>query len=384
MVFEISVLTHQSAQAKKWSKELTAALKPYINFRIKISKSPQEDLGQVVLVDEKIPKIADLLKKMDRHGRIVFLLTEDTKKPSIYWQKGWIDDLVALPIRPIEILTKLKYLEHFTLGKELQQFSQSFSELVRLMQEDLQLIDRIHHAKTPKRFPNIKGFQVAHRYLAGLKSGGDYFDLAESQNGEYLNLIFYNTSSYGLSNVVLSILLKVLGKLSADPAEIIQSVYSELALILKAKDEISLFYGSIHRETQKLKFVHFGSDGVFFAPPGEKFQMLSKSTSPISKNGKIQTRQQEIQLPTQSRFVFISEGLVKGLGGEKKVQKALDSYRDQKGSTLLNEFVFQVKSQLETADDLPERDCTVAVFDAEPRVIRLAKNSGSKQERDGS
>ena len=76
------------------------------------------------------------------------------------------------------------------MWKHVMTINDSVTETLQSLHDDLQMAERLQKAKLPKRFPSIKGFQISSRYLAGMRSGGDHFDLAESKDKAKLSLVF--------------------------------------------------------------------------------------------------------------------------------------------------------------------------------------------------
>jgi hypothetical protein len=52
----------------------------------------------------------------------------------------------------------------------------------------------------------------------------------------------------------------------------------------------------------------------------------------------------------------------------------LDQYakEGQDAETLLNELAYRIRSSVQGEDDLPAEDCTVAVFDVDSKILKLA------------
>jgi serine phosphatase RsbU (regulator of sigma subunit) len=138
--------------------------------------------------------------------------------------------------------------------------SRSFGEILHHLRDDVQLAERLQQAKFPLRFPDIDGLGVTHRYLAGMKSGGDHFDIAESRDRKTVSLVLTDSSSYGLSGQVLSVLMRVALKLSAEEsrsaARLVECVKSEILLTLKDNADLRSSMGQKGRAYVQRRFSH--------------------------------------------------------------------------------------------------------------------------------
>jgi serine phosphatase RsbU (regulator of sigma subunit) len=245
------------------------------------------------------------------------------------------------------------------------------------LHQDLGLAERLQKSKLPLRFPEMKGMRVSSRYMAGMRSGGDYFDLAESQDKGQVSWVLTDSSSYGLSSAVLSVLMRVMMKLSAQEvrssSEVLRKIRDELLLPLSEKDRLSIFYGTLSRKDYKLRFSNLGQISVFYAPPGKSFQHFPSQGAPLSKNEhEIPAQEMEIALEPGGRLALISDGFPEILGSAENVQRILNQFREKEPKDCLNELVYGIKAGFAEPDDLPAQDCTAVIVDIDARVLRLS------------
>src|SRR5690606_2901262 len=128
---------------------------------------------------------------------------------------------------------------------------------------------------------------VKSRYFAGLKSGGDHFDLAESTAGNRVSLLLSDSSSYGLSSAFLSTLMRLTMKLSRDEPrsslDTVKIMYEEVVRTLKDSDHLSISYGVLSRKDYILKYLLLGSSGLFHARKDQGFTALTPHGPALSK-----------------------------------------------------------------------------------------------------
>lgn len=375
MVFNLTVYAKDVATESHWIRELGNALIDVAGVEIS-GASTGKDPGQVIFVDAAMSRLDTILAEVPRAGRAVFLIVREGAELPAALADGRVDDVLVAPFRPLEALSKLRYYQQILMWDEVNRLNTSFSETLERLHDDLRLAERLQKSKVPVRFPELKGFKVGSRYLAGMKAGGDHFDLAESRDGNQLSMVLSDSSSYGLSSAVLSVLMRVAMKLTAEEArscrETMKRIHEELALTLGEKDRLSLFYGTLSRKDYRLRFLNLGSSSAFYAPPKGGFAELPIQGDVITqKSGLPGEGEGEIVLLPESRLVLVSDGFVEAAGGPGKLRVLLDKYREKEAVDSLNEMVFQVKSKFAEPDDLPAQDCTAAVFDVDARVMRV-------------
>ena len=364
---KIYVMAENKKREEFWSDELQASFSLLGDLELVIEK--------IIFIDANLPNIHAALEKLDRQGKAVFLLVEDTEQDADLLSAERVDDVLIHPFRPLEILSKLKYSQQILMWDEVSRLNASFAEVLEQLREDVKLAERLQTARLPTRFPDISGFKVTQRYLAGLRSGGDYFDLAESREGNLMSIVLSDSSSYGLSSAVLSVLMRVALKLTTEEVrstyDTVKRIQGELGSVLGERDRLSLFYGVVSRKDYRLRYLNLGSGSVFYANPGAAFHLLPSQGNPITRMGSIEGTEAEVQLEPNGRLMLISDGYVEILGGVERLQAALQSKRDREPKEILNELVFGVKSQLETDEDMPAQDCTAAIFDVESNIVRM-------------
>jgi hypothetical protein len=376
----LSLYAANASKEQVWSKDLSFILEGINEIQVELGGQNQE-CGQIVFLDGAHRDLDQTLASIDRKGRAIFLILEQTSEIPASFLEGKVDDILVTPFRPLEVLSKIHHFEKILMWNEVVDMNASFSEAIHKMSEDLGLAERLQKAKQPKRFQAIKGFRVSNHYLVGLRSGGDYFDLADSSDGSNLSVVLTHSTSYGLSSSILSALMRVTLKLSAEQmgkagvvTETVKHVYDDLLLTLGDKAQLSLFYGTISRSEQVLRFLNVGTAAVFYAEPGDDFKALPTQGGAMSKNQVfVQLSEHELRLSPHGRLALISHGFVSALGSLEDVGRILSQFRQKDAIDAVNELTFQVKSKFTEAGGMPAQDCTAMIFDVDSRVIKLTK-----------
>src|SRR3989344_1967674 len=96
----------------------------------------------------------------------------------------------------------------------VERLNEDVKELVRKFEEDVGRARSIQQALIPQRFSQVHGLKVMHKYLSGLKSGGDYLDFFEFEDKTHIGILMSDSSGYGLSSAFLSVILRIAMKLT--------------------------------------------------------------------------------------------------------------------------------------------------------------------------
>lgn len=342
-----------------------------------------ETEAPLVFVDGHLPDLDAALAAIPPAPRAIFLVMKEDFRAEAPVPQALLDgrahDVLVYPFRPLEVLGKLRMYQQILALGEVQELNESLSEVLARLKDDLQLTERLQLARLKPRYPQIKGLKVHTRYLAGLKSGGDFFDLAEvkSETGlSPISFVLTDSSTYGLSSLVMGVLVRVVMKLAGQDAlsalQGVERIRQELATLMGEKDKLSLFYGVLSRRELKLRYVSLGTMRAYHAPNGGEFALLPGHPDLLTAQTQtLVAREHDLALNPQDRFVLLSDGFVDACGGDAKALKALNALRDEEPKKLLNELAYTTKATL-TDDDMPAQDCTGVVLDLEGQKLRLA------------
>ncbi|CAM6053620.1 unnamed protein product [Sphagnum tenellum] len=402
----ISVHASTPEEGQAWIAQMEDAIATHYSFQIKVAFKDNNKDAHILFVDSRLGTLQHELKSAQKRRlnsktsrQAVFLVVKEEEGPQSepsfvleLLKAGEIDGVILLPLRKLDILMCLRLYDQLVSWQEVSHLNSSFSETLTLLVEDLKLAERLQKGRLPQRFKGIKNFKAVSRYLAGTSSGGDYFDLAETQDGTTLSLLLSSASSYGLSSSVLAIFMKVALKLSqkvggaAPPSELVKLVYEELLLVLGEKDHLSLFYATLSRSDLVLRYVHLGNSRIYYAPPNGKFsELVSQATaishaSPLSRslNSPGLLSETVLQLAVGGRLVLISRGLEESSGGSSAVEESLNSLRSEAVLDSLNELIYKTKSSISSEIGMPEHDCSAVLLDIEVQDSLQSPKSGTE------
>ena len=192
-----------------------------------------------------------------------------------------------------------------------------------------------------------------------------------------MNILLVDSSSYGVSAAILGMILSCSARIANDSqlstADWVKTIYNELKLTLGDQGYFSVFFGRINRRDFSLHYQLFGSIESFVIDRSGEGRRLDKHGKVISNQSEPQDGVEKvIQLNPKDRLVLLSDGFVKGVGGEFHLDQIFRKKIEQEPFALVNELSFQIKSKLNTGETFPGEDCSAIVIDVENRVLRLA------------
>ena len=329
--------------------------------------SSKESLGEIWLVDAKKAGWQNWLEHQDREGRTFLLVIEENEFLPDARDFRWVDDVMVAPFRLAELLSK--YRGHFIRTE---------TEVVQTeLAKANEVLERILMAKTPQRFTGFKGLRVNSKHLSGLKPGGDYFDIFESDKKEYINILLADSSSYGLSSALLGMILSSSARIANDAqfrsSEWIQSIYTDLKTALGEKESLSLFFGRLNRRDFSLHYQLFGSIEAFQINQAGECKPFEKHGRKItSVDAPVRCAESVMVLNPKDRLVLLSDGFVNGVGGTPHLNQVFQNKIEKDPFLLINELSYRIKSKLVDGEVFPGEDCSAIVLDIENRVLRLA------------
>jgi hypothetical protein len=336
-----------------------------------------EDFSQIVFVDAHREHWEEEIAQFDRNTHSVILVLEEGDFLPNAQSIASADDLLVYPFRIAEVLSVCKHHQVRLAQSEIL-------EEAKLAQEDVaganEMLERILHAKSPKRYTNLKGLQVMSKHLSGLKPGGDYFDVFESSKKDFVNLLLVDSSSYGISAAFLGLILSSSARIANDAAlstaDWVKTIFEELKVTLGDQGHFSVFFGRLNRKDFSLHYQLYGTIEAYVVDKEGACRAMEKNGKRISgasaPSGDEAGFEKVIHLNPKERLVLLSDGFVNGVGGEFKLHELFQARMHQEPFALVNELSFQIKSKLSPGETFPGEDCSAIVIDIDQRVLRLA------------
>lgn len=270
--------------------------------------------------------------------------------------------------------------------EEVQKANSVLEGIIGHLSRDVRLMHELQKVLVPTEIPNIQGFEFSSKFIPSLVSGGDYFDIFEHEDRLRFGVILSSSNGYGVSALMLSILLKLTGRMEArkgaEPPRIMEMIVDELNQSVFQQggegESAHIFYSLVDRRSFDVSYCLAG-DVVALVQrfsTGE-LESLEPTMGPIVKGPPPAIVGKTISLNPRDRVILSSPGLVavQDLNGEtfgrERLYEAIALAPRTGVHELRNQILFDVK-QFSNGLEL-KRDITLVVFEVKDRVIKLAK-----------
>ena len=364
---------------EKWIVELRKFYPEaeYIHLsRESLAKIPQE--VDILLL---VPSELELSYKENRQNvrPSIFLIVEESDPPPVAYLDGRADELLIFPLRNHDLIRAVRTHRLLHELRKLEETSGALPELIKALQEDITMAQKIQRHLIKEKFTSIDGLKIKSKYHCGLKSGGDYFDIFElDQNST--GILMTNSSSYHLSSLLIGALIQFpkFKQNRLDPQFYLNFLWNLLAPKIKKNEQLHFFFGILNTKTFQIQYINYG-DHLVCKRNGISFNWLSSSSAlPLSLDHVPGEKSiHEINLDPGDRLAIFSNGWNVSLEDfSTKVPELLAATSDMQG--LVNEISFSLHKKLNSGsleDDespMPEQDCSILLFDMTKNVLRLA------------
>jgi sigma-B regulation protein RsbU (phosphoserine phosphatase) len=264
---------------------------------------------------------------------------------------------------------------------ELQKTNSTLETMIGELSQELKLAALIQRLLTPTEIPNIPGIEFSTKFIPGVKSGGDYFDIFEHDDRLKFGIILSSSSGYTMSALFLSVLMKMSAQIEArrgmEPHQVIAAMGAEIVPNIQKQESASIFYGIVDRRNYELKYSCVGSiAGLLQVQGQEQVSWLEPSSGPLRKDYDEKPLTHSIPLGPRDRLILCTEGVwnaksSENVFGKERLLKTVHRAPRSGVHDLRNEILYQVEQF--TGQSEPVRDQTVLVTEVKDRVIKLAK-----------
>lgn len=277
---------------------------------------------------------------------------------------------------------------------QLAQANMTLEGLISKVAEEVKTAALIQKVLVPTEFPNIPGFEFSTKFVPSPISGGDYFDIFEHEDRLKFGVILASSNGYGMSALLLSVLLRVTGQNEAkrglSPEKLLQDIAAELEPSFgsgpKGQDRANVFYATIDRRNLQM---NYSAAGLLFGAvlrSGDRAIERLKSADGAIEKGRhlVEGTLHAVSLEARDRVILVSGGTIAAKNqkgetfGEDRLIRAITAHAANSGAASIhdarNEILYSVEKHA-NGQDLPQ-DVTVVVFEVKDRVIRLAPRRG--------
>ncbi len=238
---------------------------------------------------------------------------------------------VAMAISFSQMMQKLK--NHYRLEREI--------EIAREIQSNF----------LPKQLPRIKGFDVAGFCLPAHQVGGDYYDIFDLGDEEYLIMIV-DVSGKGIPGVILANNIRLTIQMALkngvrDLSKILTDVDNRIFVDGKQSMFATVVLGILDISGRIFTYINAGHNPPIILRPDGEISFLKTSHKLLGFSETIKCTPENIHLPVDSCLFLYTDGLPdlknndKDFFGEKKIRETLFEKRNFSASEI--KLAFQEK-----------------------------------------
>jgi sigma-B regulation protein RsbU (phosphoserine phosphatase) len=280
-----------------------------------------------------------------------------------------------------ELAVKDAELHRYRL--ELTKANSTLEKLILQVGQEFKAAQALQKILSPTELPNVQGFEFSTKFLAGTRSGGDYFDIFEHEDKLKFGILISSSSAYTLSSLLLSAIIKMSSQIEArkglEAAKVVELIAKEVVPQIEGFESANIFYGVIDRRTYELEYCSVGIIDCFLQTYGSEQLKELVSTSPsLNKEFNAELQSQRVQLNSRDRLIIATEGIKNSQNaagvawGKQRLIETISGSPRQGVHELRNAILYS--NQKYTGLEDPRRDQTLIVTDVKDRVIKLARH----------
>ena len=297
-------------------------------------------------------------------------------------------------IRELELEVRERENDLAVFRKQLASANHLLEGLISKVADEVKTAAQIQKVLVPTEFPNIPGFEFSTKFVPSPIAGGDYFDIFEHEDRLKFGIVLASSNGYGMSALLLSVLLKMTGQHEAkrglSPDKVLQYISAELEPSLSGhnsgqgdkSDRANVFYGIVDRRTLEFSYAASGPVyGGIVRGAGGKLERITADDGPIEKGSHLRLGSvKTLNLEARDRVFLVSGGALAAknkagelFGEDRLIRSVLATPKTGTAPSVhdwRNEILYRVEAHA-AGQDLPQ-DVTAVVFEVKDRVIRLA------------
>ncbi|MCB9061961.1 MAG: hypothetical protein H6622_10600 [Halobacteriovoraceae bacterium] len=275
------------------------------------------------------------------------------------------DDLLGMDLK--------KTLKRFFQTNEKivdENMVQQVEELTQYSVGQLERIKRIHEAVVPLRSEELKGLKLYSKYAAGVKSGGEFYDILKTENE--IVLFVSSSSSYIVSSIILSHFeaIKSLTHFSDEVMEnFLKGVHQEISTLQFKKPtekDLDLILLRFNLRTMSVDGHNFGE--THFISNFNQHLFLSNDLKVVPENFKKASISQ--MLDRGEKIIVLSPGFLKNCNdviNGMEIDDFIESIIHNEPREILTELFYQLKKDM--AASFLDYDATAIVIEVDQNVI---------------
>lgn len=266
---------------------------------------------------------------------------------------------------------------------ELFETNLTLEKLINKISSELKIANLIQKALVPTEFPNIPGFEFSTKFIHGIGSGGDYFDIFDHEDKFKYGIIISSSTGYNTSALFLSVLLKLTSQIEAgkgiNASNIVENIAKDIVPNIDNNEKANILYAIVDRRSYEFSYCLVGNlICLLLSYDTHHLFQMEPCMPALEKDVSFNLEDKKIVLNPRDRIILCSRGVVdvineKGekYGEERLYQTILNSPRTG-AHDLRNEILYEVEKFHEGKTE-QKLDITVLIIEVKDRIIKLAQ-----------
>ncbi|MEA1880249.1 MAG: SpoIIE family protein phosphatase [Campylobacterota bacterium] len=233
------------------------------------------------------------------------------------------EDFLSKPIDPQELNYKVANLLKLKKFNDLQQFfNQKLEEEISRkekqlkhfsqVEQELKLAKQIQDSILPTHFTTNANLDVFGKCIQASEVGGDFFDIFESNNGEYTNYIMADVSGHGFASALIATQFRSILRCELrNSSSLEQAIYTINNIFTKENNNDSMFVTALflryNHNTHTIESINAGH----YNPLGN-IDMRHKSGIPVGIMPNIHYEVLTTQFNKGDSIILYTDGIVEG------------------------------------------------------------------------
>jgi serine phosphatase RsbU (regulator of sigma subunit) len=231
----------------------------------------------------------------------------------------------------LDDITELKEYQ-----KKLEKTEREKSRYIERLEDDLEKARKIQQSIIPGELPEIKGLDIAAKFIPSGVVGGDLYDVIPL-DGNLVAFLLFDVSGHGLDAAFIASMAKMAFANNipryGSPSEIMQAVNIELEKNIKTNHFVASILGILDLSKLRLDYCNCGHiPPLIYSKKSNRIDSLKIGSLPLGVTSEINIKVETLELQENDQLLFHTDGLnecmdrKKNMFGMSSLKKSFGKY----------------------------------------------------------
>lgn len=283
----------------------------------------------ILVTENNVKQVLDLLD--DRNESCIIAFSDKSNFKLLTFLKSNLDNIFGFIDLSLDYEYNVPLVRNYlntqysTKAIGLEKLSNDIEKILEFTQTELGRVKELHDRMVKIRTENLKRSKMLIKFMAGEKSGGEFFDFIDHDHE--MIVIEIGSDSYITTSMIISEVETL--KTKPNPKEELQQfIKKAIELASEFKSSINYMITVYNTRSLEVEYYQRGNSKLF----------LNGELRSISGNG-------SIKLNRNTKIFFISEGAIKNWNlhhKESELNSFLSSHVNLENKDFINEFFFEL------------------------------------------